>query len=462
VRTVTDWSYDGADQLVTETEGAAVTAYAFDRNGNQQVVTAPDGSRTTYAWDPENRLTEIALADGSRNTMSYRALDGLRHRLFDSEGDKRMVWDSQGSSGYKDLLEESLLGAALRTYYRGHSLAAMREGAAGANRYYHYDHQGTVQCLTDETGAVTDRFSSNAWGVPVQRTGSSINRHWYIGNWGYYRQVDQALDYVRARWIRLSTALWLSKDPLPLNLRHQSVYPYVLNWPVSSYDPTGLICGGNVASKECKRVDCNRLVILPCSECRWEEGLSQFGCKTMDCPPVTCTDEDENKQLQSLFRRLVEIALTQLPEACRGGSGLGGSPPHARTLCCAYPRGVVGPGCDSAIKCVICRGNPKHQDVNELINLGHTCIVECLYHHEYDHQRQCVRPNVREPRTPECLPYVEECKCLLSKMARGLRQTVLPTGLIQSLQNSCCTSASHLQNCEKHLKSLQMHLPLPP
>jgi YD repeat-containing protein len=107
VRTVTDWSYDGADQLVTETEGAAVTAYVFDRNGNQQVVTGPDGSRTTDAWDPENRLTELALADGSRNTMSYRALDGLRHRLFDSEGDKRMVWDSQGSSGYRDLLEEA-------------------------------------------------------------------------------------------------------------------------------------------------------------------------------------------------------------------------------------------------------------------------------------------------------------------------------------------------------------------
>jgi len=39
--------------------------------------------------------------------MQYR-LDGLRSRLVDTEGDKRMVWDSQGSSGYVDLLEENL------------------------------------------------------------------------------------------------------------------------------------------------------------------------------------------------------------------------------------------------------------------------------------------------------------------------------------------------------------------
>jgi hypothetical protein len=39
--------------------------------------------------------------------MSYWA-DGLRSRLWHSEGDKQMVWDSQGSSGYQDLLEERL------------------------------------------------------------------------------------------------------------------------------------------------------------------------------------------------------------------------------------------------------------------------------------------------------------------------------------------------------------------
>jgi hypothetical protein len=35
------------------------------------------------------------------------SLARLFAQLWDSEGDKRMVWDSQGTSGYIDLLEEN-------------------------------------------------------------------------------------------------------------------------------------------------------------------------------------------------------------------------------------------------------------------------------------------------------------------------------------------------------------------
>ncbi|MBM3459367.1 MAG: hypothetical protein FJX77_12660 [Armatimonadetes bacterium] len=43
--------------------------------------------------------------------MSYRT-DGLRHRLVDSEGDKLMVWDVPGQTGYGDLVEERLQGVS--------------------------------------------------------------------------------------------------------------------------------------------------------------------------------------------------------------------------------------------------------------------------------------------------------------------------------------------------------------
>src|SRR5438067_11473845 len=106
------------------------------------------------------------------------------------------------------------MSTALRTYYRGHSLVAMRDEVAHQNRYYHFDQQGTTQALTDSTGAVTDRFASDAWGVQVKRTGSSINRQWYVGNLGYARQVDQALDYVRERYLDVARGRWLSREPV--------------------------------------------------------------------------------------------------------------------------------------------------------------------------------------------------------------------------------------------------------
>src|SRR5262245_59709654 len=105
------------------------------------------------------------------------------------------------------------MSTALRTYYRGRTLVSMRDEVASQTRTYHIDHQGTTQCLIDQTGAVTDRFAADAWGVQVKRTGTSINRHWYIGNSGYSRAIDQALDYVRARYYTLARGRWASEDP---------------------------------------------------------------------------------------------------------------------------------------------------------------------------------------------------------------------------------------------------------
>ena len=39
--------------------------------------------------------------------MSYR-WDNLRHQLWDSDGNKLMVWDDTGTSGYKDVFQERL------------------------------------------------------------------------------------------------------------------------------------------------------------------------------------------------------------------------------------------------------------------------------------------------------------------------------------------------------------------
>jgi YD repeat-containing protein len=105
-RTLTNWVYDPADQLQTQTEGSSVTTFQFDGAGNQEVELAMNGQRTTYVWDVENRLREIVFPTGERNTMAYRS-DGLRHRLWDSEGNKLQIWDRLGSSGYQDLLEEN-------------------------------------------------------------------------------------------------------------------------------------------------------------------------------------------------------------------------------------------------------------------------------------------------------------------------------------------------------------------
>ncbi len=159
---------------------------------------------------------------------------------------------------------------ALRRYYRGATLAAMEEVQTGRRLNYHFDHQGTVQCLTDDTGAVTDRFASDAWGVPVKRTGSSLNRQWYVGNLGYYRQVDQALDYVRARYVKVDRGQWISVDPLP---NPPAYWPYAssANRPTTVLDPSGKSPGFRDCSWQEHTGPCRE------KQCKWRYDALSLG-----------------------------------------------------------------------------------------------------------------------------------------------------------------------------------------
>jgi hypothetical protein len=94
------------------------------------------------------------------------------------------------------------MSTALRTYYRGPSLVTMRDEQAGTSSVYHFDCQGTTQALTSQAGAVTDRFASDAWGVQVKRTGTSINRHWFIGKRGFYRSPGPQVDYLGSDYLQ--------------------------------------------------------------------------------------------------------------------------------------------------------------------------------------------------------------------------------------------------------------------
>ena len=132
------------------------------------------------------------------------------------------------------------MSTPLRTYFNGpNGAVSVLNHLTNERRYYHYDHQGTVQCLTNEQGQVTDRFASDSWGVQVKRTGTSINRNWYVGKSGYYRQPDQELDYVRARYLSPRTGRWLSTDPLALG--DQTWYEYAENQPSLAPDPSRVL-----------------------------------------------------------------------------------------------------------------------------------------------------------------------------------------------------------------------------
>jgi len=275
------------------------------------------------------------------------------------------------------------MGTSLRSYYRGHSLVSMRDGQANASRYYHFDHQGTTQCLTNEAGVVTDRFAADAWGVEVKRTGSSINRHWYIGNWGYSQTAVTNLYYVRARLLNAALGRWFSADRV---IPAQNRYWYTRNRPGSRIDPLGWVC--TRPGDTCNA--CGKT--LECSEC------DPFGREVVDpsCKSVPCGDpkcENGASQLVQIWGRMRDVA-TGVPPAegmprapgllqigCSRGQpqnpGMGKKPtPWAQTDCC-----VRNGFCTGKITCMDCGSVPEGARYSK----QPSCIQACLVEHEQDH-----------------------------------------------------------------------------
>ena len=110
----------------------------------------------------------------------------------------------------------------------------------GQTSYYHYDGQGSAQCLTDENGNITDQYCNTAFGEPVP-TGAAnptTNPFRYEGREGYYLDLDTGDYYVRARTYSPVLARWLSIDPADSD---PNPYSYCVNDPTRFSDPSGLM-----------------------------------------------------------------------------------------------------------------------------------------------------------------------------------------------------------------------------
>jgi RHS repeat-associated protein len=177
------------------------------------------------------------------------------------------------------------MGTSLRSYSRGHTLVSMHDGVANATRYYHFDHQGTTQCLTNEAGVVTDRFASDAWGVEVKRTGSSINRHWYVGKQGYYL-TGTGVYYARARFVNARIGGWISAEPARI-AEGELHFVYVNNRASIKIDPTGLRAGDCVCDRATLEEMWKRVAKKSCSDickaAREDQWLNQGGAGGVIC-----------------------------------------------------------------------------------------------------------------------------------------------------------------------------------
>ncbi len=238
------YSYDDRDRMLTE-NGPSFADYGWDPNGNQTAKSGTDGA--TYVWDFENRLTNVTLADGTAIAHTYDA-DGtrVRTRTTPATGPPTTIDYLVDTLGLSQVVAETDETNALTAYHvRGDDLLATLRPESGnptnlVARYFHADGLGSIRALTDETGAITDRYTLEAFGTLLDHQGDDPNAYLFAGepidlNSGFY--------YNRARWMDPNAGRFAGVDPFggslsdPISLHR---YLYVGGSPVSRIDPTGL------------------------------------------------------------------------------------------------------------------------------------------------------------------------------------------------------------------------------
>jgi RHS repeat-associated protein len=205
----------------------------------------PAGTVLTY--DYRNRLVAfLDEATGEEHRYAYDALDRRIERRVDVAGADigvRYFYD-----GFRVIAEQDDADIFDATYVGGHYMdAVITMRRHGVDHYYHTDDQFSVFAVTDENGAVAERYEYDDFGrITIlgadlePRNASEIENPYLFTGRRYDPETE--LYYYRARYLDSRTGRFTSADPVGIwqdELNLGSGRTYVGNNPLTYLDPFG-------------------------------------------------------------------------------------------------------------------------------------------------------------------------------------------------------------------------------
>ena len=231
----TTYTYDVANQLETAVLGTTRTTYTYDNNGNLEVENA-SGTRTTHTWNDENQLTQVAKTGMTTNQYTFNG-DGQRVQIVDSQGTKKPIWDFQNVLLETDGSNVTQVVYTLEPAGYGNLVSQRRSSTTS---YYLFDALGSTRKLTGSASSVTDSYDFRAYGDTFASSGSTVNVFRWVGELGYYLDIDRLAYYLRARPYNPAIARFLSQDPSGFEGSRWNLYEYAQSRSTSLIDPSGL------------------------------------------------------------------------------------------------------------------------------------------------------------------------------------------------------------------------------
>ncbi|MGI8553119.1 MAG: RHS repeat-associated core domain-containing protein, partial [Dehalococcoidia bacterium] len=227
--TTTTYSYDDADQLLTD----GTNSYTYDQNGNMLT-----GGSSVYTWDFANRL---ASAKVGSTTSSY-SYDGQDTRVGKTTGGTTTpyLWDRQATLPL-------LASDGANTYLSDSNSLLGQLDASNAPSYYLDDALGSVRGQANASGALTGSGDYDVFGAA--RSGSTLSST--MGYAGQQTDPETGFSYLRARYYNPALGRFLSADttlPNAPGTQGYNLYAYVANNPTTWADLNGHSPASQVAN----------------------------------------------------------------------------------------------------------------------------------------------------------------------------------------------------------------------
>ncbi|WP_437523831.1 SpvB/TcaC N-terminal domain-containing protein [Sorangium sp. So ce726] len=237
------------DEYVPAESQPRLRELSYDANGNHKQWKYRGSLQRTLSWDEDNRLASV-----SQNGQE------MSRALYDGAGERRVHLHRVAGEEETAYVDQHLVVRngviATKHLFAGETRIASKIDADYYQRppvlYYHPDHLGSTQYVTDQDQALSQHVeylpSGELW---ADQTDSRFqNRQPYLFN-GKELDLSTGLYHYGARSYEPRLGVWVSPDPVlaeymagringgayrPINL---GLYTYTSNNPVVLIDPTG-------------------------------------------------------------------------------------------------------------------------------------------------------------------------------------------------------------------------------